>query len=247
MIRRSSRRGESDGEVKCGFDHAVALALVHAMSLLLRCHPALAGVEYAPEMRPMDELLAGASSSEIDRSEMKEVSLLPETDAMPAQTDAAGPGPVTDAASDSTLSPSPTSPLVKALFSVQFPLALEFVAATGASGQEEIFLRLHEGDVFTRSFSLSQDLAARAAQGALTKEESDTIELELTLLQGTLFKLPRNEQDLKSALGFAIETAIVPDDLPDLITVHVQLGLGASMQASSYLVEVLSGFISNHN
>lgn len=90
-----------------------------------------------------------------------------------------------------------------------------------------------------RRISFKKELEGRQAHGYISREAAAEVEAELLRNAGVHYRVPRDEQELMSTLGFAPDTPVSREDLRDLLTVHLQVALGFQPETSAYLARVV--------
>jgi hypothetical protein len=85
---------------------------------------------------------------------------------------------------------------------------------------------------------IHSDLLSRVDRSFITQMEAYQIETELREFDGAYYQLP-SPSELRFALGFPADTFLAPDDLLELIRVHLQLALSMTPLSAEYLTSLL--------
>lgn len=87
-----------------------------------------------------------------------------------------------------------------------------------------------------RTESVNQDMEAQVLAGNITDDDAAYAFAELLSSRGLAYKIPANVSQLKTAVGFAPDAVLSPQDQVDVIAAHLQMTLGLSAVTADYLV-----------
>lgn len=87
-----------------------------------------------------------------------------------------------------------------------------------------------------RTESVNEDMEAQVLAGNITDDDAAYAFAELLSSHDLAYKIPENVTQLKTAVGFAPQAVLTPQDQVDVIAAHLQMSLGLSAVTADYLV-----------
>ncbi len=87
-----------------------------------------------------------------------------------------------------------------------------------------------------RRESVNKDMEAQVLAGNITDDDAAFAFAELLSSHDLAYRIPENVDQLKTAVGFAPDAVLSPQDQVDVIASHLQMTMGVSAVTADYLV-----------
>jgi len=87
-----------------------------------------------------------------------------------------------------------------------------------------------------RTESVNKDMEAQVLAGNISDDDAAFAFAEILSNRDLAYRIPENVDQLKTAVGFAPDAVLSPQDQVDVIAAHLQMTLGVSAVTADYLV-----------
>jgi hypothetical protein len=98
------------------------------------------------------------------------------------------------------------------------------------------YVPAQDGWKIERTESVNQDMESQVLAGTISEDDAAYAFAELLSSHDLSYKIPENVSQLKTAVGFAPQAVLSPQDQVDVIAAHLQMSLGVSAVTADYLV-----------